>query len=222
MHTHFDIFTEDISGKHLVDILMDKILPKEGHSFKVHPYRGCGRLPSNLSSALEIRSSTLLNNVPRLIRGFVNTYKNIPNYKAVFVILTDCDNRQCADFRLQILSTINSTAHVPVENMIVCIAIEEMEAWLLGDFEAIMKAYPNASHREYSTYIQDSICGTWEKLAKVIDEKFYNEKLKDAPFYIVGEKKCEWTNKIAPYMNINTNSSPSFNYFIRKIVSCVS
>lgn len=222
MHTHFDIFIEDISGKYIVDILLDKLLPKEGYTYRVHSYRGCGKLPINLSSALEIRTSTLLNNVPRLINGFINTYKNIPNYRSVFIVLTDCDNRQCADFKLQIVNAINSYSLIPFENTIVCIAIEEMEAWLLGDFEAILRAYPNASQREYSTYVQDSICGTWEKLAKIIDEKLYNKKMKDASFYVVGEKKCEWANNITPFMNIRNNSSPSFNYFIRKIISYVS
>lgn len=222
MHTHFDIFIEDISGKHLVDILMAKILPNEGYSYRVHPYRGCGKLPENLSAALEIRAKTLLNNVPRLIKGFVNTYKNIPDYRAVFVILTDNDNRHCADYKAQILSTINSQTLIPVKNTIVCLAIEEMEAWLLGDFEAIMCAYPSANQREYTTYVQDSVCGTWEKLARVIDDKLYNKKLKDAPFYIVGEKKSEWAKNITPHLDINNNLSPSFNYFLRKILRYVN
>ncbi len=218
MHTHFDIFIEDISGKYLVEILLDRLLPQEGYSYRVHSYKGCGKLPANQTSALEIRTSTLLNNVPRLINGFVNTYKNLSDYKAVFVIVTDCDNRVCADFKTQILTTINSYSSISTENIIVSIAIEEMEAWLLGDFQAI----PKASQKEYSTYMQDSICGTWEKLAKVIDDKFYNKKLKDAPFYVVGEKKCEWAINIAPHMNIGSNTSPSFNYFLKKILSYVS
>lgn len=75
MHTHFDIFIEDISGKYLIDIFMTKMLVEEGYTYRVHPYKGCGKLPANLSSALEIRTSTLLNNAPRLINGFINTYK---------------------------------------------------------------------------------------------------------------------------------------------------
>lgn len=222
MHTHFDIFIEDISGECLTDIVMRKILPKEGFTYTINHYKGCGKLPENQSTALDIRTKTLLNNVPRLIDGFINRYRNLQDYRVVFVIVTDNDNRNCSDFKSQILHSINGQSLIPLEEIIVCLAIEEMEAWLLGDFEAIKSAYPNANRREYSTYVQDSICGTWEKLAKVIDEKFYKRKLMNAAFYIVGEKKSEWASNIAPYFSIDKNLSPSFNYFLRKIMSYVA
>jgi len=221
MHTHFDIFVEDMSGKCLVNKLMKKLLPAEAYTYKVHSYRGCGSLPKNLSNALDIRTKTLLNNVPRLIKGFLNTYKSIPDYRAVFIILTDNDDRNCADFKAQILKAIHGQLLIPTENIIACLAIEEMEAWLLGDLEAILKAYPKANLREHATYVQDSICGTWEKLAQVIDERLF-KKLKDAPYSVVGEKKSEWAANITPHLDINNNMSPSFNYFVKKVLCYVN
>lgn len=38
MHTHFRIFVEDVSGSKMLDILMKKLIPKEGYTFSVHYY----------------------------------------------------------------------------------------------------------------------------------------------------------------------------------------
>lgn len=46
--------------------------------------------------------------------------------------------------------------------MYFCIAIEEMEAWLLGDEKAIEEAYPQAKMPLLRKYVHDSIVGTWE------------------------------------------------------------
>ena len=43
-------------------------------------------------------------------------------------------------------------------------AIEESEAWLLGDREALIAAYPDINLEILDTYVQDSQCGTWELL----------------------------------------------------------
>ena len=47
-------------------------------------------------------------------------------------------------------------------------AIEEMEAWLLGDRQAILKEFPRAKVHVLDSYLQDSICGTWEVLADAV------------------------------------------------------
>lgn len=49
-----------------------------------------------------------------------------------------------------------------------CIAVEEMEAWLMGDREALLCAYPKAKESVLKEYKQDSICGTWEVLANAV------------------------------------------------------
>ena len=43
-----------------------------------------------------------------------------------------------------------------------------MEAWYLGDQQALMEADPRAKRKVLDTYIQDSACGTWELLADAI------------------------------------------------------
>ena len=80
---------------------------------------------------------------------------------ATLIIVLDNDRRDVEQFRQQL-------KNVAVSNMILCdhvfcIAVKEMEAWLLGDTEAIKAAYPDAKR-----YEQDAICETWEILADIV------------------------------------------------------
>ena len=97
-----------------------------------------------------------------------------------------------------------------------CIAIEEGEAWLLGDIPAIKEAYPKAKVNILNSYQNDSICGTWELLADAIFAGGSNA-LGKKPWYVIGREKSEWAQKITPHMNVNKNASPSFCYFRDKI-----
>ena len=46
---HFEILTEDASGKKALDILIPKIIGDQ-HTFRVIGYKGIGRIPKNLTS----------------------------------------------------------------------------------------------------------------------------------------------------------------------------
>ena len=97
-----------------------------------------------------------------------------------------------------------------------CIAIEEGEAWLLGDIFAIKAAYPKAQDNVLNGYENDSICGTWELLA---DAVFNNgsDALKKQGWQAVGRAKSAWAENIAPHMDVDANASPSFRYFRDKV-----
>ena len=101
---------------------------------------------------------------------------------------------------------------------IFCIAVEEVEAWLLGDEQALLSAYPKAKIQVLRTYVQDSICGTWEVLADAVypggSQKLHKEHFS---FMEIGKLKAEWARNIGIHMNLSANQSPSFNYFIGEI-----
>jgi hypothetical protein len=97
------------------------------------------------------------------------------------------------------------------------IAIEEMEAWLLGDVSALQKAFPKYDKFKYDTYKQDSIIGTWEKLADITLPIDTARRLKKEPFFVIGRQKSDWAKKIGAYMDIHNNASPSFNCFKNKL-----
>ena len=93
-----------------------------------------------------------------------------------------------------------------------CIAIEEFEAWYLGDVSALKKAYPKTKDAVLDSYQNDSICGTWEKLADAIYPGG-SHALNKKGWQAIGSEKSIWAQKIAPHMSIDTNNSPSFCYF---------
>jgi hypothetical protein len=92
------------------------------------------------------------------------------------------------------------------------LAIEEMEAWLLGDRPALHRAYPRAKKEILSRYQQDSVCGTWELLAEAIYPGGHGT-IKKAGWPLPGQVKHEWVTRIGPHMNVENNASPSFCKF---------
>lgn len=93
---------------------------------------------------------------------------------------------------------------------------KEGEAWLLGDLTAIMNAYPRAKTAVLDAYVNDSICGTWEKLADAVYTGG-SQALSALGWQAVGAEKSRWAEEIAPRMDIAINDSPSFCYFLSKI-----
>ncbi len=92
------------------------------------------------------------------------------------------------------------------------LAIEEMEAWYLGDREALLAAYPRAKAEVLRRYQQDSICGTWELLADAIHPGG-STAIKKAGWPLPGQVKAEWAEKIGPLLEPQRNESPSFIKF---------
>ena len=99
---------------------------------------------------------------------------------------------------------------------VICLAIEEIEAWLLGDEDAIVAAYPQAKLPVLHSYIQDSICGTWETLADVV-YKGGQQIMRKQHYSERGRIKDEWAKKIGAHLDLSHNQSPSFNAFLSEI-----
>ncbi len=84
------------------------------------------------------------------------------------------------------------------------IAIEEVEAWYLGDWEALRREFPSAKKLIYKQYKQDAIGGTWEKFQEVIGDPMV--------------RKPYWAQKMGAALDVNgRNRSDSFNRFCKAI-----
>jgi hypothetical protein len=213
---HFEVLVEDISGKTALEILIPKIISDED-TFKIHSYKGIGRIPSGLKSSSDSKKRILLDQLPRLILGYGNTFASYPsNYHAVLVIICDLDDRCLSNFRGELLDCLDKCPIKP--ETFFCIAIEEGESWYLGDIDAIKFAYPKAKDAVLNSYVNDSICGTWEKLADAI---FLGgaQSLSKLGWQAVGKEKSAWASNISPHMNVDINKSPSFCYFREKLRS---
>jgi hypothetical protein len=211
---HFEILVEDQSGKKALDILVPKIIGDK-HTFKVIPYKGIGRIPRNLKGSTDPNKRILLDQLPRLLSGYGKTFINYPpDYPAAVIVVCDLDDKNLNTFLEEfhrILETCN-----PQPDTRFCIAIEEGEAWFLGDIPAVKKAYPRAKSDILNAYTNDSICGTWEKLADAIFPGG-SQNLLAQGWQRVGAEKSKWAINITPHMDLECNKSQSFGYFIQKI-----
>lgn len=211
---HLEILVEDQSGKKALEILIPKIIGNE-HSFKVHSYKGIGRIPQNLRGKSDASKRILLDQLPRLLRGYGNAFaKYPPNYLTAVIVVCDLDDRCLKAFRAELLSILNECNPRPDAHF--CIAVEEGEAWFLGDVTAVKTAYPKAKDSILSAYQNDSICGTWECLADAVFPGG-SLTLRAKGWQAIGAEKSSWSERITPHMNSEMNASPSFGYFVSKL-----
>jgi hypothetical protein len=88
------------------------------------------------------------------------------------------------------------------------LAIEELEAWYFGDWEAVLAAYPRAAHnipRRQQFRDPDAITGgTWEALERVLQR---------GGQFVTGLRKIEAARSIAQHMDPDRNRSHSFQVF---------
>lgn len=209
---HFDIYVEDISGKIMLDHLMSRITSNsEKATYSVCSYQGVGSIPKHMTSAKDIRGKQLLTNLPKLLNGLGKTYAaQKDSYPRHLILVCDLDDKNLDDFLKQLQTFLRQCHDQPETSF--CMAIEEGEAWLLGDFDAIQTAYPKAKKSEYDTYRQDSICGTWEKLADIVGYDYHGKS-----FWEIGLEKSRWADKISPHVDIERNQSPSFQHFVAEL-----
>lgn len=218
---HIEFLVEDASFEKFLTKLMDlDLIQRKIHekniSYQIHSYRGLGST-INIKSSKEIstfKQTTLLGNLKKLIKGYNRTFA--PSQDQIdyrIMVVCDLDDKQETDFR----STLDNLLKECDNSLHVCFsfAIEELEAWFLGDINAIQKAYPNVKLQILQSYVNDSICGTWETLAKALEIDV--AKLKKNSYSLIGNLKCTWAENITPYMNIDNNLSKSFNIFMTKI-----
>jgi len=201
---HIEILVEDSSGKTLLEYLIPPILGPYGdpHTWRLHPYKGIGRIPPGLATTADPEKRMLLDQLPRLLTG----YRKTPGIDAVVVVL-DNDDRDCALFLTE-LNEVAARCHMAEKTMF-RLAIEEMEAWYFGDRDAVLEAYPRARKQVLDSYIQDSACDTWETLADAIWPGG-SAAIKKAGWPVPGQAKHEWADSIGPWMEIDRNLSPSF------------
>ena len=205
---HFEVLVEDQSGKIALESIMEKILGANytEHSWRIHPYKGIGQLPKNLLGVPNPANRLLLDNLPILLRGYG---RSLTDSSAV-VVVVDADDKDCIAFKQELLGVLNACN--PRPKTLFRIAIEEGEAWLLGDHAAVKSAYPNAKDAVLNGYVQDSVCGTWEVLADAVHSGGA-QLLKKLGYPAAGVAKCDWAGEIAPHMDIDSNGSMSFQVF---------
>jgi hypothetical protein len=206
---HFEILIEDASGELPLSSLLPKILGENGapHTWRTHAYKGIGRIPRGLQGKTDPWKRFILDQLPRILAGYG---KSLHATDSAVVVVVDLDERDCIGFKQELLR-VQRQCH-PRPKVLFRLAIEEVEAWLLGDSDAIVKAFPRARTNILHSYRQDSICGTWEVLADALFPGG-SPALKAAGYPRIGEEKCKWASLIGRHLDVESNLSPSLRVF---------
>ena len=97
------------------------------------------------------------------------------------------------------------------------VAIEELEAWYFGDWEAVRAAYPKVSANipNKTPYrVPDAIAGgTWEAFERILKRRGY---------FTTGLRKVEAARAIATHIDPVRNRSQSFGLFADAIVEATA
>lgn len=215
---HFQYLIEDQSSKTLIDQIMTRTIKNaDADTYNCKSFKGIGGFTKK-NTVKEMHTGKLLNDLATYMRGFQRSLQGI---EAVLVVVLDNDDNDPSEFEKE-LHEVAMHNRISMDHVF-CIAIEEMEAWLLGDEEAIKSAYPYYKKNILNSYEQDSICGTWEVLADVIYRGGLREiKKKKFSYMEIGKLKSEWATKIGRYMTYENNKSPSFQKYYESIVKRVT
>ncbi|MPZ82238.1 MAG: DUF4276 family protein [Actinophytocola sp.] len=199
---NLEFLVEEPSTERALRLLLPKIIP--GVPFEIRDFRGKGRLLSQL---------------PNRLLGYRSW---IDSTSTCVVVVVDRDDDDCVELNAR-LRRIAEQAGMrtqpgpfgPVQ-VLIRIAIEELEAWFFGDVAAIQRAYPKVSvHLGKQARYRDPDAitgGTWEALERVLQERGY---------HATGLRKLQAATDIAAYMDVEANRSGSFQAFregLRRLV----
>lgn len=169
---------------------LKNILPKisdyfnESLNYKIIPHEG---------------KQDLEKSIPKKLRAWKDN-KDI-SYK--FIILRDKDSGDYNKIKENLRKLCMESGRGDV---LIRIAIHELESWFLGDLKAIDKAYNIKKSKEQnkSKYKNpDKLANPSQELARILKNK----------------SKISWAKNISKFMDITNNKSHSFNVFIKGVRS---
>jgi len=202
--SHIDFIVEELSMEQFLEPLLKNFLRPQGCTYTIHSHKGKLALLERLESRLKGYSSFLP-----------------PDHR--IVVIVDRDTDSCHELKDKLESACSkagllsknkaSTPHWQVVNRI---AIEELEAWYFGNWEAVRKAFPrlpeNIPRKAPYRKPDDIKGGTWEAFERILNEQGY---------YKQGLNKLQAAATIGNHINPEDNLSPSFQSFWQAIMEAV-
>ncbi len=201
---------EDQSTEILIRQIMPRVswrhLTGDQVQFDCKSFKGIGQIPKK-GSITERKTGHLLNDLPAYLRAFDKMLSSMPDSWIVVVLDNDMNDPKT------FLQSLESLAQIRTHHAF-CLAIKEMEAWLLGDPDAIKSAYPDAKLNLLRQYRQDALCDTWQLLADIVHKGGF-KALKQGPYSNIGKAKCDWARRIGSFLSFTRNRSPSFQHLMQ-------
>lgn len=192
--SHVEVLVEEPSMEAALRLLLPRLLGSV--TFQVHPHQ-C--------------KNDLLKQLPDRLRGYSRW---LPKDWRI-VVVVDRDDDDCNVLKQQMeqfaasaglrTRTVAGNDDYQVANRL---AIEELEAWYFGDWDAVVAVYPkvpNSIPRQASFRKPDAVAGgTWEAFERI---------LKRAGYFRTGLRKIEAARAVAQHWNPDINRSQSFAAF---------
>lgn len=197
---HLAFLVEEPSMEAFLQVLLPRLLPPD-QTFEIHAFRNKAGLRRNLSARLRAYARWLP-----------------PDWRIVVVLDRDSDDCHALKSELEAAAVATGlrTRSQPGRTdwqVVNRIAIEELEAWYFGDWDAVCEAYPRlpvsvpqrAGFRD-----PDAIRGgTWEAFERI---------LKRHGYFTTGLRKSEAARAIAARICRRRSRSRSFTVFVDAIL----
>jgi len=192
---HLEVLVEEYSAEVALQNLLPKVLPSYVE-FAIRSFQG---------------KTDLLKKLPQRLKAYRPW---LPKDWRI-VVLCDRDNEDCQalkkkleEYAVQSGFTTKSSTLDQQFTVLNRIVIEELEAWFLGDAQAVVKAYScvpaNFANRKRYRDPDAITGGTWEALQSLLQSKGY---------FPGGLNKVEAARTISQCMEIQNNCSASFQCF---------
>ena len=198
------VLVEEYSMEATLELILPKLLGDT--AFEIHRFRCKDDLLKQLPARLKAYSAWL------------------PADWAILV-LVDRDDDHCEQLKTQfehiaqVSGLLTKTAAGDGNRFQVAnrIAIEELESWFFGDWQAVRNAYPRVAAtipQKAAFRDPDAIAGgTWEAMERVLQR---------AGYYRTGIRKLELARSIAPHMEPERNASHSFHMFCQAVSAAMA
>ena len=193
MIEHFEILVEEPSAEAALRALLPRFIGDA--TFEVYPHGG---------------KDDLIAKLPVRLRGYARWLP--ANWR--ILVLVDRDEEDCVLLKRQLeeiaaaASVISKSVNGLVYSLANRIAVEELEAWYFGDWEAVREVFPRVSPTvpAKSRYRDpDAVAGgTWEAFERILQAGGYMEG---------GLRKIETARAIGGRMQPERNTSRSFRTF---------
>jgi Domain of unknown function (DUF4276) len=154
----------------------------------------------------------LVGKLPQRLAGYGRW---IQDSNTKVVILLDRDDDDCIALKRKIegmasaagLSTRADAGSLQSALVLTRIAVEELEAWFLGDVPALREVYPRVSGslgQQARFRDPDAVVDTWRALERLLNSHGYHKG---------GLRKVQNARDVAAHMNVEGNQSHSFVAF---------
>ncbi len=176
-----EILVEESSMKHFLDNILPSLLPQGiilNQNCFIRPHEGKQHLQKE---------------IPKKVRAF--KHSTVP---VKVIVIHDQDSSDCILLKAELKQLLDRAGPIP---SLIRIACRELEAWYLGDMDAIQRVYPRfnpVQYRNWAKFRDPDHLTASEELRKLIPEF----------------QKGFASREIPKHMNILGNRSRSFNHLI--------